>query len=75
MREPGRRNFNMPYLNQAVPVRNSPPLVSVYDGRECIGFILARGRTGFEAFDRNERSAGLFPTQQAAAAALEAGRT
>jgi hypothetical protein len=67
--------FDMSNLEQRASIRNSPPLISVYDGRECVGFILARGRTGFEAFDRNERSAGLFPTQQAAAAALEAGRT
>jgi hypothetical protein len=39
------------------------PMVSVYDdGRDCLGFILARGRVGFEAFDRDERSLGLFET-------------
>jgi hypothetical protein len=43
------------------------PLVSVYDGRECIGFVLGRGRTGFEAFSRSEISLGMFKTQAAAA--------
>jgi len=43
------------------------PLVSVYDGRDCLGFILARGKLGFEALDRDERSLGLFPTQREAA--------
>ena len=43
------------------------PIVSVYDGRKRVGFILARGRLGFEAFDRNERSVGMYPTKQAAA--------
>jgi hypothetical protein len=33
----------------------SQPFSYVTDGRECIGFILPRGRSGFEAFDRNER--------------------
>jgi hypothetical protein len=34
------------------------PLSYVYDGRECLGFILARGKLGFEAVDRDERSLG-----------------
>jgi hypothetical protein len=43
---------------------------TVYVGQYCLGFILARGKTGFEAFDRNEKSIGLFPTQRAAADAI-----
>ncbi len=50
------------------------PIAYVYDGRQCCGFILARGKLGFEAFDRNERSLGLFPTQREAAAALMRGQ-
>jgi hypothetical protein len=46
------------------------PMVSVYDGRACLGFILARGRAGFEAFDREERSLGLYPAAPAAANAV-----
>jgi hypothetical protein len=42
----------------------------VYDGRECLGFILARGKLGFEAFTSDERSLGLFPTQREAADAI-----
>jgi len=38
--------------------------------RECVGFILARGRTGYEGFDRNEQSLGLFETAFAAANAV-----
>jgi hypothetical protein len=45
------------------------PLVSLYDGRECIGFVLARGR------DRDERSLGIYPTQREAAAALDEARS
>ena len=46
------------------------PMVSVYDGRTCIGFILARGRQGFEAYSADLDSRSVFPTQQAAMAAL-----
>lgn len=49
--------------------RKSPALVSVYDGRECIGFVITR-RHGFEAFDADERSLGKFPTMQDAANAV-----
>jgi hypothetical protein len=50
------------------------PLVSVYDGRNLVGFILARGKLGFELFDHNEQSLGLFPSQREAAAALDGAR-
>jgi len=46
------------------------PLVTVYDGRDCIGFIIAHGKHGFEAFDREERSLGTYRTQLDAAAAI-----
>jgi len=46
------------------------PLAYVYDGRACLGFLLSRGRAGFEAFDREERSLGLYPTAPAAANAV-----
>jgi hypothetical protein len=44
--------------------------LSVYDGRDCVGFIRDRGERGVEAFDRNERSVGIYPTQRAAVRAL-----
>jgi hypothetical protein len=43
------------------------PLLSVYDGRECIGFILHRGDIGAKAFTADERSIGMFRTEQDAA--------
>jgi hypothetical protein len=46
------------------------PFVTVYDGRECLGFILSRGKLRFEALDREENSLGLFKSQREAAAAL-----
>ena len=45
-------------------------MVAVYAGRERLGHVLARDKAGFEAFDRDERSIGIFPTQSAAAASL-----
>jgi hypothetical protein len=46
------------------------PLSYIYDGRACLGFVLSRGRAGFEAFDRDQRSLGLYPTAPAAANAV-----
>jgi hypothetical protein len=42
----------------------------VTDGREAIGFVLARGRAGYEAFTVDERSLGLFETAAEAANAV-----
>jgi hypothetical protein len=52
--------------------RNAPPaaLMSVYSGRECLGFIISRGKAGYEAFDPGDRSLGLYATQKLAADAL-----
>jgi len=47
-----------------------PSMLSVYDGRECCGFVLARGKLGYEAFDPNDKSIGIFETQRRAANAL-----
>jgi hypothetical protein len=43
-----------------------------WDGHNtvCVGFILARGKDGYEAFSTNDRSVGVFPNQRAAADAL-----
>jgi hypothetical protein len=38
-------------------------MLSVYDGRECLGHILARGRLGFEGFDVDDKSLGMFRTR------------
>jgi hypothetical protein len=55
--------------------RKSEPtsLAYVHDGRECVGHILGRGPAGYEAFDRDDRSLGLFKTQREAAAVLPRG--
>lgn len=46
------------------------PLGYVYDGRTAIGIVLARGGAGFEGFDRDQHSLGLFKTAAAAANAV-----
>jgi hypothetical protein len=53
-----------------IAASNTSPIVSVYSGQTCIGFILHRGRAGFEAFDREQRSLGFFRSQREAAAAI-----
>jgi hypothetical protein len=45
-------------------------LAYVTDGREAIGHIIARGKLGYEAFDRSDVPLGLFKTQAAAANAV-----
>jgi hypothetical protein len=45
-------------------------LLSVFDGRRCAGLLLHRGRVGWEAFDANETSLGIFATRQDAANAI-----
>ena len=44
----------------------STPMLSVYDGRQLVGWVLARGRRGYEAFDAGEKSLGVFKTRDAA---------
>jgi hypothetical protein len=52
-----------------------PPMTTVIDRGRCVGFLLARGPVGVEAFDGNEFSLGLFPDEHAAVAAEKAKRT
>ena len=47
-----------------------PYMVAVYDGQRCIGHVLERGKGGCEAFDADNRSLGVFPSQREAAAAI-----
>jgi hypothetical protein len=48
-------------------IKQTTPLISVYDGRQVLGFILSRGVKGYEAFSADtEESLGLYKTQAAA---------
>jgi len=46
------------------------PLSAVVYADKCCGFVLNRGRDGFEAFDIDEHSRGLFDTESAAVGAF-----
>jgi hypothetical protein len=50
-------------------------LLSVYDGRRCVGFLLHRSLAGWEAFTADEKSIGTYPTQKAAADAISLQET
>jgi hypothetical protein len=52
------------------------PMAYVYDGREALGHVIARGKAGFEAYGADDASLGLFPSQREAANAvvINAGR-
>jgi hypothetical protein len=41
-------------------------MLSIYDGRQCVGFVLTHGRRGYEAFPVGEHSLGVFATRDAA---------
>jgi hypothetical protein len=56
-------------------VTDDRSLQTVYSGQVCIGFLLRRGRHGVEAFDHDSISLGIYPDQQAAAAAITAPST
>jgi hypothetical protein len=45
-------------------------LVTVYDGRDCVGHLIRRGAAGVEAYDINDKSVGLFENDDVAAAAV-----
>ena len=64
-----RRGDSMTGTARTTAARSSP-MVSVYDGRTCLGLILARGKLGFEPFTRDEHSLGLFKTPREAADAI-----
>jgi hypothetical protein len=51
-------------------VTDRSALLTVYDGREAIGFIVRRGPAGAEGFDTANVSLGLFENEPAAATAI-----
>jgi hypothetical protein len=71
----GEKELHMYDLSAGRNSSSSFPLLSVYDGRICRGFVVARGKLGFEAFDCDKRGLGTYPTQREAAnAIMERGR-
>jgi hypothetical protein len=43
---------------------------AIHFGEQCLGFIYSRGRFGYEGFDRDTKSIGIFPDQKSAAEAV-----
>jgi hypothetical protein len=54
---------------------NKPPMICVYRGRDCVGFVFAPGPQGYEAFDHEERPIGLCADDHAASVALSQRET
>jgi hypothetical protein len=50
---------------------DAAPMVSVFAGQRCVGFLLRRGREGIEALDSDGRSLGLYASPTEAAAEVE----
>jgi hypothetical protein len=47
---------------------------AIYDGQHCIGHVINRGKSGWETFDTDDQSIGLFKTPAEAANVLEGKR-
>jgi hypothetical protein len=45
-------------------------MLSVYNGQQCVGHLMRRGKCGVEAFDTNEVSIGVFASHYEAIQAL-----
>jgi hypothetical protein len=52
----------------------APTLMPVFDGQLCVGHLLNRGKQGWEAFDVDDKSHGIFATQQEAVRTVAEGR-
>jgi hypothetical protein len=61
--------------SRSQPPTPAPKFLSVCDGQRCVGFILARGKDAFEAFDRDEKPLGVFASTRDAAAAISPKET
>jgi hypothetical protein len=66
------RTIARPQAPRMITTRNVPSATwaAVCVGCQCIGHVVWRGMRGIEAFDRDDKSLGLFATQAEAANAL-----
>jgi hypothetical protein len=46
------------------------PLTPIMHNGRCLGFLLCRGRQGFEVFTRETESLGVYPSEREAIGAL-----
>jgi hypothetical protein len=61
----GRQN-----LREATSDLNVMQALAVFDGQQCIGHLLPKGKLGVAAYDADDRLLGVFPTQCDAADAV-----
>ena len=47
-----------------------PTILSVFDGRVCVGFVFPSARGSFGAFTASGKPVSIFPTMREAAAAI-----
>jgi hypothetical protein len=66
-RATGSTRVSLPKQNSDCKAR---PMAAVICREKCVGFLINRGPSGFEAIDAEERSRGTFPNELAAIAAL-----
>ena len=59
-------------MNTLTQRETAPTLRPVFAGEVCIGTMISRGCAGTEAFDRDTRSLGIYPTLAAATEAIRA---
>jgi hypothetical protein len=62
-------------MTAEITTKPATAMLSVFDGRACIGHIVRRHwvegwAVAFEAFDNDDHSLGIFPSDQEAAAAI-----
>jgi hypothetical protein len=68
---PGQQGSNAVIRNRAREIKPSP-MLTVTDGTATAGFVLSRGPRGWESFDFNGRSLGMFSDQRAAVRSIPA---
>jgi hypothetical protein len=56
------------------PIKQPQSWLAIYGGQRCSGHVIYRGKTGWEAFNTDDVSIGLFKTSADAANAIEAKR-
>jgi hypothetical protein len=54
--------------------KGSGALAMLYNGQQCVGHLIRRGKCGVEAFDLDDRSLGVFASQFEAIEALYAAK-
>jgi hypothetical protein len=53
------------------PIKQPQSWLAIYGGQRCIGHVIHRGKRGWEVFNTDDVSIGLFKTPAEAANVLE----